>query len=157
MKVVFLDCDGVLNDHSFPEVDPEFRRTGGWRYKMTQLDDLMVAHAVRALQEADAHLVVSSIWQQCHMYPLKRKLELFGFDVKGRLLGGTDDLHPGDRGYSRGELMLRWVNALPEISHWGAWDDSDVPEIGEHLIQTQSMVGLQDAHCEAMLSLLDAR
>ena len=157
MKLVFLDCDGVLNDHTFPEVDPELRRTGGWRYKLTQLDDLMVARAVRTMQQANAHLVVSSIWQQCHMYPLKRKLEMFGFDVRGFLLGGTDDLHPGDRHCTRGELMLRWLEQLPEVTHWGAWDDSDVPEIGAHLIQTQSNVGLQHAHCEAMLSLLGAK
>jgi len=156
MKLIFLDCDGVLNNHTFPEVDPELRRLGGWRYKITQLDNGMVARAVLTLQEADAHLVVSSIWQQHrhHMQALEKKLQSFGFDTRERLLGGTDDMSPGNRRCTRGELMLRWVNELGTVSHWGAWDDSSVPEIGHHLVRTQSNIGLQHLHCSAMLELL---
>lgn len=114
MKVVFLDIDGVLNNHT------------SWKNGYNGLHAKNVkAFNIFLKSEPETMVVISSAWR--YMIPKAMTLEGFeylllvgGLDCKGRILDITekDEIIP-----TRGAQIVEWLSRHPEIKHWLVLDD----------------------------------
>lgn len=116
---VFLDVDGVLNSRTTRGSTPE-----GY----TGIDDFRVellANAVKMYEHYE--LILTSDWKELeededdYVYLLEQ-LELYGLSISGK----TEDL-----GNNRGEGVIHYMNAHPEIEEYVILDDQEF-DFGEY-------------------------
>jgi hypothetical protein len=163
--IVFLDIDGVLNDH---RDDPVAR--SGWihRDKAARLN--------RILQAADARVVVTSAWR----YFIHRgEMDLAGFEwllrshgvMPGRLRGVTradtmvrveSGRNPERRPLSdeRGEQIREWlaINTAAGPPYVVIDDmDSGIVAAGHPFVRTIGSIGLTDDDADRAIAILSRR
>lgn len=167
IKVIFLDCDGVVNGSAF------FKRVHGTRPDPKNEEELLAGcvdpDAVRLLDEllerTGAKVVVSSSWRHCH--------EGFGFIVRALHMGSKGNGGPGlmhqrsfiditphrsVRGRSRGFEIDDWLLAHPEVEQFVILDDDDDMEMHQkRLVRTTTQLGLQRQHIEQAVKMLEDR
>lgn len=152
--VLFLDIDGVLNDHRFSEAA-----------QSCTLKASCVEAFNLILTEAQPRVVISSAWRYmvfrgvmtwpgfCYMlrtHGVHRHISSF-------LMGCTG---PDEEAPSRGEQIAEWVQKSTTfpVDHFVVLDD--VPEgmsmgpVQEHLIQTDGRVGLTMAQARRVIARL---
>ncbi len=151
MKVLFLDIDGVLNDHTYREdVDS------------TTMDPRNVYYLNEILREVpDLKIVVSSAWR----YLVHRgAMSLKGFEsllrthwitCKDRLVGLTRlDATPAE---PRGGQILEWILGSPEpVTAWVVLDDLDL-DLGANqwrFVRTNGKKGLRDEDAKRAIQIL---
>lgn len=140
MRVIFLDIDGVLNDHK-PVIDGT-----GWcgidRDKATLLNDL--------LYDCGAKIVISSAWrymiepETMGIRGFEYMLITHGADAYGRIVGVTprDEAVGGRSEGGRLAQIFHWLKEhLAEVESYVVLDDMDLG-VGARLVKTDALVGL---------------
>jgi hypothetical protein len=154
-SVLFLDIDGVLNDHEF-----------NWGASSNTLKKECVDQLNRILDNTNCVIVLSTAWR----YMIHRgAMTLVGFSyllrTHGVHLGSRIprlvDLLPMDTGSTnpgeRSELILEWLKAHGAGRPWAAVDDMALPNLGERFVRTDGAVGLTDDNTDALIGWLGTR
>lgn len=128
MKLIFLDVDGVLNNHASIAMSVLLIAE-----KVIMVNDLAI--------EADAHVVISSTWRKD--WPerdLKEILRIVGFRSTERFAGYTPK---GFNFTCRGEEIKSVLDANDVEAYVILDDNSDMlPEQMENLVLTRMDIGL---------------
>ena len=136
--VIFLDVDGVLNTTTTVQKTPD-----GY----TGIDDARVEVLAKTIEKiGGADLVLSSDWKEMkptdddYVY-LISKLALCGLSIDGQTQ---------DQMYKRGEGILKYLKAHPEIEEYVVLDDCRFDfqkdrELWEHLLLTNGIENAQFA------------
>lgn len=152
MKVLFLDVDGVINS----------QRTcvafggpliGGFPHGFDETNMRLFDHAAIGLirklcHETGASIVLSSSWRIIHtVHECANGLDLPIFDQTPSL---------NHRGRIRGEEIMAWLAAHPEVTRYAIVDDdSDMLEAQiPFFVQTDFKEGLSFANYESLQCLL---
>lgn len=144
-KLVFLDIDGVLNNHAFGEES-----------QSSSLLPSCVHRLNRILMETGAKIVLSSAWR--YMI-LGGAMTITGFDyllrthgvLHGRLIGHTPkDEAISDRGWQI--QIWRWANG-----HEGAYVVLDDVDVGDFhpFVKCDGEIGLTDDDAEKAIVILN--
>lgn len=137
MKGIFLDIDGVINDH----YNIRYNRRNG---EFQPLDKRMV-HMLRLVcEECDVKIIISSTWRKLYTGP--EFVEIFqeaGWqDVQKYLLGTT----PSGSGW-RGHEIAHWLSTNPLEKFVILDDDLDVhADHGDHFMWIDPDIGFTMAH-----------
>ena len=108
---VFLDVDGVLNTKTTCQHTPD-----GY----TGIDDARVKILANAIKMYDCYeVILTSDWKKMGEYDddylyLLEKLDLYGLDIAGKTK---------DQGNNRGEGIINYLKAHPEIDDYVILDD----------------------------------
>lgn len=163
MKIITLDCDGVLNNH-----------TWNMEAASNTIDPDKMARINYILRETAAKIVLSSAWR----YLIHRgEMNLKGLDwlfrSHGMIAGSIIDITRKDgvcqaafdRGQpwihvnERGQQIADWLADHPEIETYCVIDDMDlgISELhGSNFVQTDGKVGITDSDVERVLEILNA-
>lgn len=156
MKVIFLDCDGVLNTCKTKEMFRGF----------TGMDDKRLDYLKQIIDATDAKIILSSTWRlgynkDGHQYKdlgdyLKDKLAEHGLEV----YDVTPDL--GDHGIYRGREIKQWLSEHEDVEDFIIIDDENFDfsyeKLGSHWIQTQYYRGdggIQPKHVKRAIKMLN--
>lgn len=140
-KVIFLDCDGVLNNKPWLDEQPlEISRP---------FDPKNIAFLNSLTHQTQARIVVSSNWRHDMKY-LTRKLREAG--VTGNIFDRTSDLE----GQPRGMEILVWLRKHPGVSRYVVLDDEDdiEPHVQNH-VKTSFDYGLTLIEYSKALGILN--
>jgi hypothetical protein len=146
VKIIFLDIDGVLNDHS-----PMCNGYCG-------IEPLRVAFLNRILHAVpDAKIVVHSAWRYL-LYEGNLPIRFFenlllthGVDCFGRLHGRTRWDGPGDGFLDRAAQIREYV-AEHGVERFAVLDDLELPI--ENFVRTDSNVGLTGTDADRAIAIL---
>ena len=141
-KIIFLDFDGVIT-------------TQNTRFKAFDLE--CMKHLKLIVDKTNAFIVISSTWRRFDsLIKLKQMFEPFG--LFNRVIDTTPIRNDNDWG--RGKEIEEWLN----FKHPFSWningfvildDDTDMEPFMEHLVQTDSNIGLQEKDIEKCVKILD--
>lgn len=150
-KVIFLDIDGVLNDHS--KVMKVY--CGIHRH--------MVDHLNKIINATDCYFVLSSAWRymllggEMTLKGFEYLLITHGAQVNGRFIAYTigDESIP-----SRGQQIASWLKTQGErfnVVKYVVLDDLDlnITDWGHPFVQTDGEIGLTDADADRVISILN--
>jgi hypothetical protein len=142
MKVLFLDFDGVLNNHKSTVLDD------GEIFSKAACKNLR--HLMR--EEPDLLIVVSSSWRHGGLPYVRHVLEKNGIN-KDKVIGITG-IEPGNRGHQ----IKCFLDKHPEITSFIIFDDeNDMEPLIDKLIKTSSYIGLTSEHVEKAIKLLQSQ
>ncbi len=160
MKILFMDCDGVLNSaqsaHFFHRErqkakagDPAFLDALGRRaLREEEFCPIAVSNLLYILEEVpDLEIVVSSTWRMGRtLEELKTLFGKIGVDPK-RVIGKTPALYGKERGIEIQAWLDDWQGnvggVLMPVDEFVIVDDSsDMAHLMPHLVQTDCYVGL---------------
>ena len=145
MKVIFLDIDGVLNDHTVQYQCGKNKFCGIYPAKVKLLNTI--------LRKTGAGVVLSSAWRYMilngAMTPtgFQYLLNIHGFD--GQLVGNTC---ADEEIKDRSDQIKEWVK-LNKPARWLAIDDLPL-KLVPNFIQTVSSVGLEEKHIKQAIDIL---
>lgn len=145
IRVVFLDLDGVLNNHGYLLAHSK----DGW--DPNGLDPKNIKQLNELLNWTGAKVVISSTWRLFHTLPhIETLLTAEGFE--GEVIGKTPDL----RGRPRGEEIQAWLETTDvDVERFVILDDdSDMGALMPHLVRTSFSVGLTAAEVDAAAKVL---
>ena len=148
-KIVFLDIDGVISlELERPGVN------GATAYKFSGLDSTRIERLNEVVNATGAKVVVSSSWkkrrtaEQLHDYFVER-----GFE--GEIIDVTPTLDGIGPGQGRGHEIQYWIYQNWPVDAFVIFDDGyDMVHLMDHLVQTESALGLQPHHVERAKILL---
>jgi hypothetical protein len=177
MRVIFLDCDGVLNSQDFFR-SQLYRRSGeqgfGLSFGAEQLDPRALALLDGLVERADAKIVISSSWR--HIWSpeeIGAMFEARGFKHKDAIIGETPKIaspmyaQPGSED-SRGNEVAEWLDLEAErrrvdpdqesVEAYVIVDDTDefAGEQRSHFVRTNPQHGLTQADTQRMYAILMA-
>lgn len=142
--IIFLDCDGVLNNAQTREVVPATGFIGA--------DDNNIIQLARIVQQTGAQIVLSSTWQNDApmLAYLKEKLAYYHL----KIIDTTKE-----KDIFRGHTILRYVNAH-KIEHYVILDDYPYEDfytlyLDGHLVQTDFSVGLSSQDAAQAIQILE--
>jgi hypothetical protein len=139
MKVLFLDCDGVLNSELW------FTKT----IDALSTDPVAVARLHRILQMTDAAVVLSSTWRLVPDLVEQLKALIPIIDLTPRLDGN---------GCRCDEIRL-WLKDHPDVTEYAILDDD--PDAGygmeSHFVQTDWHVGMTAEDADKVIAILNAK
>lgn len=149
--VLFLDIDGVLNDHSDYVIQPE-----------------PVRNLNRVIAKTNCVIVLSSAWRyMIHGGAMTIKgfeylLRSHGIQVaEGRLVGLTgrdEDFEAEPDGWTdirvRGRQIAAWRLGHPVDARWVAVDDLPIGVDQDHLVLTDGSKGLTLTDAERLIEIL---
>ena len=159
MKVIFLDIDGVLNCRTSKSYchDDEIGI-------ITGIDSDKVKRLAKIVEVTDAKIILSSDWkvgwEKCYTGQKPSHVKYLDNHLykKGKLIikDKTPDIN---KGWSRGEEILSYLKAHPDIDNYVILDDTFfddfiIKEIEEHLILTDYKVGLTDENVQSAIKIL---
>ncbi|NUP08375.1 MAG: hypothetical protein HOW73_20185 [Polyangiaceae bacterium] len=156
MKVLFLDIDGVLNDHAFlieADTGRAEETVVEWR-PVSHIDAAKVAELNRVIDATGAKVVLSSSWRK--IYPLAEMREILksrGFT--GALIGKT----PSCSGSGRHREIKRWLEEqFRPVEAFAIVDDDEDAGYGleRHFVRTtfQPRGGLTAEHADKLIRIL---
>lgn len=162
-KILFMDIDGVLNDHAFCEVS-----------QSCTIKPQCMAHLNSILHETDCQIVLTSAWRYIYH---GGDMTLRGFEYMLRthgmlcrqtplILGATDK--DRDAKELRSEQVTRWLRNAETCNGWGLesrkfqWailDDMDLgftdcPECASRFVRTNGTSGLNHISARQVIELL---
>jgi hypothetical protein len=149
--VLFMDCDGVLNGHQ--------RHGNG--YCGTSPENVANMNAV--IEATDCLIVIVSAWRYLvhsgamEVQGLEALLMTHGLNCKDRIIGVTrTDASPDNS--DRGAQAIEWLERHDgrDPVRFAAVDDLTLDYLlcGTPWVETNGMVGLQDADAEQLIRLL---
>lgn len=149
-RVLFLDFDGVLNNHTFMLKIPEDSEN----YK-DEIDPIALARLHRVIQTTRAQIVISSSWR--HHVSIPQFEELLGLPV----LDITPDHCTPIEGSTlvlakeRGDEITAWLAANP-VDCYAIVDDCSSAGVGHHgrFVKTTWAEGMLDKHADELIKLL---
>jgi hypothetical protein len=151
VSVLFLDIDGVLNDHTYDE-----------RAESTTILRPCVERLNRVLDATGCVVVISSAWrymvlgQAMSLHGFEYLLRTHGVRCSGRVAGTTGrDRDTTDR-TERGRQVRAWLEAYGrgDGERWAVVDDLALGFEGMPFVHTNGLVGLTDADAERLIELL---
>lgn len=153
MNVIFLDIDGVLNNHGCyrPGNIDQFGRCP---------DPSCIAALNYVVSETGAVIVVSSTWRISGVQKMRETLQHWGvsgfvFDVTPRLETAKGDI---TLSVPRGREIQTWLDRIKDFTEVDRFvildDDSDMEHHREHLVQTDFEYGLTMAHARMAIAHL---
>ncbi len=128
MKIIFLDCDGVLNHYKC-----------NFKFDHFPVDTECVNELNRITDKTKAKIVVSSSWRIRHTLGELIKL-LKSKGITGDIVGRTPNIEEG----LRGKEIIQWLreNDIQIYNCIAIDDDSfDMNEVKDNLIKTNFMNG----------------
>jgi hypothetical protein len=145
MKVIFIDIDGVLNDHT--------RLSNGYCGIKSECVENMNLILDTVL---DLNIVISSAWR----YMIPKSMTLTGFEYlllvcgincRGRISGHTR--HDNDEEDTRGSQISDYLNEHTDIEKYIVVDDMDLnlTSLGDNFLQTNGNVGLTKQDAERII------
>lgn len=155
IKVIFLDIDGVLNDHYWNDES-----------MCGQIDPDKVQRLNTILRETGAFICLSSAWRyilhrgEANLMGMEWLLRSHGVKA-GRLIGVTRPDTKQQKTYEwpeRGEQITDFITEFGPFASYIAVDDLDIgiTEAGHRLVQTDSTIGLTEADAWKAIRLLNA-
>ena len=147
-KVIFLDIDGVLNNHTHAHKRGPDKKPLG--YKVFDPESVMLLNWIT--DSTDAEIVISSMWRE------KRTLdELREVFFKQGITGEVIDVTPV-LGTERGKEVDAWLDANLEMGPIRFVIIDDTPEFDmfqmESYVQTDANIGLRKEHADKAIKLL---
>jgi hypothetical protein len=148
-KVLFLDCDGVLNSRESFE-----REVAAGNPQLSHLDAAMIRRLQRVLEETGAVVVLSSTWR------LVPDFVQAVIDAGIPIYDCTPQLGMNNH---RGDEITAWLDAhiSDDVKVIAIVDDDadagDGPSLQARFVQTSFETGLQDEHERALIALLGPR
>lgn len=150
MKVLFLDIDGVLNDHA--------KHANGYCGTKPEC----VAEMNRVLAATGCKIVISSAWRymvlcgSMTLNGLEQLLLTHGLACNGRLIGFTRrdvSAEVSDRGAQIREWLMLHGS---DVERYAVVDDLDlgISECGHPFVQTDGARGLTEADADRLIELL---
>lgn len=165
MKVIFLDVDGVLNNHSlfkktkdersaYANSLPEFDDITQEQWTMFygyMIDPYAISLLKDILQATDAKIVVSSTWRNNDKTynALKENLKNHGIDC---IVGKT----PRFPGELRGTEIQQYLNENQGIENYVIIDDDSdmLDEQKSNFVQTNTQIGLTADDAKKVIEIL---
>ncbi len=139
MNVIFLDVDGVLNSRAD-------------YYSSDLPTDAHFAYLQEIVEKSHAKIVLSSTWRinlrwgDSQAHKLTSRLAEFGLEIY--------DVTPELDGI-RGEEIREYLDTHPDVDGYVVLDDdTDMLDLEEHLIHTDTRVGLQAGDVYRALAIL---
>lgn len=148
-KVIFLDCDGVINSIQWEVVQKDMPPAS---VIDDAIDPRCLARIVSICSETRAKIVLSSDWRI--NWPFARtRLERAGIP-EGVIIDRTPVVP--DVNLSRGEEIRAWLNEHDFVYNYIIIDDRDdfLPEQRQHLVQTSPWVGITDKDKNKAIEML---
>lgn len=148
MKVIFLDCDGVLNDRQY-----RLRKLRNREYSVN-IDGTKVAILKTIVDETGAKLILSSSWRR-YWEPNGTSVDNAGKKIDAELQAYSLQIYdktPVIEENSRGREIERWLAGKSYVDGFCILDDKDFfansPKLRQNWIQTDGEMGLtlNDAH-----------
>jgi len=133
MKVILLDIDGVLIT------------AGNYEFSKAACKNLNLL----LNKEPELRVVVSSSWRKGGLKQIKLILNNNGID-QNKII----DITGNERG-ERGVQVRAWLDRNPEVTNYVCIDDdTDFSGMMDHLVKTNSFVGLTEKDIEKALDIL---
>jgi len=132
MKILFVDCDGVINNSKTPNTD-------GW-----PVDPLCAFLVGKIVLATDCKIVLSSSWRHANEGRLIFRRKVYPFI----------DITSDDK-YARGDEIASWLLANPDVTRYAILDDDAdmLPE--QPLFQTTFAEGLTEEIAERVIKYLN--
>lgn len=152
MRVIFLDCDGVLNSWGHDDA------TGynGGRDFGTITPEVM-GHLSAIVEATGAKVVISSVWRKKYtIAEFNAQFQALGFT--GEVIGRTPELWrtEGGQHLCRGDEILLWLRARPEVTSFVILDDeSDMSRVLGRLVKTDFTQGLTAEDATKAIAMLN--
>lgn len=166
LKIVFMDCDGVINSTSYYISD---RNPGNLNGQDGDIDHECVERVLRICKETGAKIVLSSDWRISWPGSLIR-LEKAGFP-EGLIIDKTPELiwtrmsmhdymlseEDEDYEFSRGREIDLWLKEHPDCTNYVILDDriDFTEEQQPHFIHVNPMIGLTDDDVDIAIMTLN--
>lgn len=133
MKIIFLDIDGVL-----------------FIYGKYNFSEIACKNLAKLLEEVpDLKIVICSSWRHLGMDQCKNTLDFHGID-KNRVIDCTGN----ERG-TRGDQIQAWMDRNLGVTNYVIIDDdSDFPNMLDHLVKPNGYVGLTSDGTKLALDIL---
>lgn len=148
IKVLFLDCDGVLNS-------AQYMTACGGNFDHNQIDPAAVKRLNHITDTTGAKIVVSSTWRLLYDTLDELREALRGHGVTGEIIGKTPTKFNAVRNI-RGKEIEAWLQ-----ENHGSYskyviidDDRDVGLLAKHAVFTEFKTGLLDSHVDEILKRL---
>ena len=178
MKILFLDCDGVINSSNFLyargglesqrliENGREFKdNDANLAWYKAMIDPLAIARLQRVIESTSAKIVISSSWRK--IYDLEKLIELFNsygnLEVIDKTSTGIDELGTNStEAYSlRGKEISYWLmeneKSLGPFKSYAVVDDSSDAAYGHDgkFVKTTWQDGMLDKHADRLIEILN--
>lgn len=150
MKVIFLDVDGVLNNRkAFKQ-----GKIDGFPHGVSLVwDPDCVERLNKIIEKTGAKIVVSSTWR---LYADAYEVLTTKMDIKGEFIGCTPDHLRMVEDSCRGNEISEWMKTNNEQGPIVILDDdSDMGELMDRLVLTDTEEGLQDQQALQAINLLN--
>ena len=149
MKLIFLDIDGVLNDHR--------PYAGGFN----RIENHLADRLQRVLESTDARLVISSAWRymvhQGSMLQSGFRNLLYSHGIDGGRMVGITGLDRSTESECRGELISEWIagNVFEPLTYVVVDDlDLGITACGHPFVQTDGKVGMTESDAARLVAIL---
>lgn len=140
--VLFLDVDGVLNDHRFTGID----------HQKTEILNTVIYRCL------NLKIVLSSAWRHeiiggdMTLRGFETMLRACGLRAGGRLVGCTDDDGNDFENDGRANLIRKFA-AQHKLTQWAAIDDMPLALPDHRFVRTDGDVGITKEDAEKLLSI----
>ncbi len=143
-KVIFLDCDGVMNS-----IDWMVKSAG--TFDNNQMDPDAVVRLNKITDTTGAQIVVSSVWRILPTFDQLQRI-LKAYKITGEVIDATPkDIASGEG--SRELEILAWLEKNP-TKEYIVIDDELMYKLKPRHVQTKMQHGLQDEHVDQAITLL---
>lgn len=166
MRVLFLDCDGVVNHWAWwaerAISEPGARKSRDpLARRISDCDPAAVARLNRIVERTRCVVVLSSTWRKDNhgLSITERALQARGANFP--LVDATPDCARATAGVlfigaERGAEIQEWLDRHPTVTRFAIVDDdSDMGPLLPRLVKTSMERGIQDEHVERLIALLE--
>lgn len=165
MKIIFLDCDGVLNcSQTFQRRYSAWIEAGNtvikgeeFAWPLGHLDETLIFNLNTIVEQTGCKIVVSSSWRlSAEFVHFGEWLVHRGFKYPDSIIDKTPNLPVVDN--CRGEEIKAWLDKHPEVTEYAILDDDvvDIMPVHPHnLIGTNGNEGLTEKRAQAAIALLN--
>ena len=164
MKIIFLDCDGVLNSNKFFQEDGPLSQGGihSLQFGASQLDPKGLALIDKLVNATGAKIVISSSWR--HIFTLEEIISMFenrGFKSAASVIDRTGNSINDNRGDEVDEYLgldrEREIVGGESTSSYVIIDDNDefTSAQHEHFIHTNPETGITPADVARAIHILN--
>jgi len=157
MKILFLDIDGVLNNHAV------------FHSGYCGLKASCVQNFNHVLHATNCKIVVSSAWRymilkgDMTLRGFEHLLSSHGVDARDRIIGNTrqdcEDLENNDRGLQISEWLIANHSPPGSLQPYAVVDDLDlmITQFGHPFVQTDGQFGLTPSDAMRLIELLSGK
>lgn len=159
MKVLFLDCDDVLNCWETTDVVRLQDGTPHWipgrkpRVAYAGLDEHRVEYIRDIVKKTGCKIVLSTSWRSDSIFVMYLEKRL-GEETAKHIIGKTHDFN-GDK--PRVEEIEKWLAEHPEVNKFVVLDNSewdDLERFGRSFVQPMTYKGMDESHKEKVIEVL---